>query len=151
MFVSIDVLFVNKAYRKHSSHNTVTMSWGLAPATISIFLTLEDIKKALEETNDVSPILKLVSEARSKGYDNVCLPLTTDKWRQRWTEMCIQTLEGDNHKHDMVVERRAEEWRSRPAFLKDEVTMTRLGQYLLQYCSKCKQRFTQMRPRESLQ
>ncbi|KIL64458.1 hypothetical protein M378DRAFT_11467 [Amanita muscaria Koide BX008] len=104
------------------------MSWGPARATFSIFLTLEDIKKASEETNNVSPILKLVSEARSKGYDNVCLPLTTDKWRQRWTEMCIQTMEGDDHKHDMVAEKRAEDWRSGPAFMKDEVTMTRLDE-----------------------
>ena len=107
------------------------MSWGAARATIATFYTLDDIQKvsdSLGEINYATPVLKLVSEARSKGYDVICMPLTTDKWRQRWAEMCIQPSEGQRGEQDSTAaERRAEQWRAQPAFLKDEVTMTRLG------------------------
>jgi protein arginine N-methyltransferase 5 len=106
------------------------MSWNTG-ATIATYITLEDLNKAastLDVQYHATPVLKLVSEARAKGYNMLCLPITTDKWKQRWTEMCIQSSELEEHERDLVVERRTEEWRARPAFLKDEVTMTRLGQ-----------------------
>ncbi|KAF8625564.1 hypothetical protein AX15_005327 [Amanita polypyramis BW_CC] len=108
------------------------MSWN-AHAAIATYLTLEDINKAattLDVQQYATPILKIAAEARSKGYDVICLPLTTDKWKQRWTEMCIQPPEtGDGEPYVIsTAERRAEEWRARPAFQKDEVTMTRLDE-----------------------
>jgi type II protein arginine methyltransferase len=107
------------------------MSWSATRATIAAFYTLDDIQRAsdsLGETKHATPVLKLVSESRSKGYDAVCMPLTTDKWRERWAQMCIQSSEWEGDEQgSAAAERRAEEWRARPAFLKDEVTITRLG------------------------
>ncbi|KAF8639417.1 hypothetical protein AX17_001507 [Amanita inopinata Kibby_2008] len=100
-------------------------------ATIATFLTLEDIEKAsatLDHRQHATPVLKLISEARSKGYDIVCLPLTTDKWKQRWSEMCIQPSEISECERDAAAEKSAEEWRACPGFLKDEVTITRLDE-----------------------
>ncbi|PFH53048.1 hypothetical protein AMATHDRAFT_138418 [Amanita thiersii Skay4041] len=100
-------------------------------ASIATYLTFEDISHAaatLDTQQYATPVLKLVSEARAKGYDVICLPLTTDKWKQRWAEMCVQLQDDSERERDTVAERRAEEWRARPAFLKDEVTITRLDE-----------------------
>ncbi|KAJ7707762.1 PRMT5-domain-containing protein [Mycena rosella] len=105
------------------------MSWDSA-ASISTLLTHTDIYKAASEppTPDAStPVLGLSSQARSKGYDLVCLPLTTDKWKQRWTEMCLLPT-GTDLDTDMAAERRAEAWRAKPGFLRDEVTITQLDE-----------------------
>lgn len=102
-----------------------------ASATMSTFITLEDLSKASKEqpSNDEheTPVLRIVAEARSKGYDAVCLPITTDKWKQRWSEMCLlpaESSEGDKE----AAARAAEAWRLRPGFLRDEVTMSRIDE-----------------------
>jgi protein arginine N-methyltransferase 5 len=103
-------------------------SWDTS-AAISTILTLEDISNAYnnEDATYETPVLKLVAEARSKGYDVVCLPITTEKWKRRWTDMCLLPT-GSNGDKDMVTEQRAEAWRLRPCFTRDEVTITRLGE-----------------------
>lgn len=72
-----------------------------------------------------TPVLKAKAEARAKDYDAICCPLTTEKWRTRWRDMCILPVDGVPDKNPL--EQRAEEWRSKPAFMRDEVTVTRLG------------------------
>ncbi|KAK7033061.1 protein arginine N-methyltransferase [Favolaschia claudopus] len=103
------------------------MSWENT-TSISSLLTLQDITRAAKEppNPDAStPVLALSAQVRSKGYDLVCLPLTTEKWKKRWTEMCLIST-GVDSTTDMVAERRAEAWRAKPGFLLDEVTMTEL-------------------------
>lgn len=68
---------------------------------------------------------KATARARAKGYDGVCLPLTNDRWKARWREMCLLHPEGSPHA--AALEQSAENWRARPGFLRDEVTITRLG------------------------
>ncbi|KAJ7170626.1 shk1 kinase-binding protein 1 [Mycena crocata] len=105
------------------------MSWDNA-ASISTLLSLDDISKAAKEPprpDAPTPVLALSTQARAKGYDLVCLPLTTDKWKKRWTEMCLLPT-GTDLDADMAAERRAEAWRAKPAFLLDEVTITQLDE-----------------------
>ncbi|KAI0956054.1 hypothetical protein AcV7_006562 [Taiwanofungus camphoratus] len=73
-----------------------------------------------------TPVLKAKAEARAKDYDAICCPLTTEKWRTRWRDMCILPVDGVPDKNPL--EQRAEEWRSKPAFMRDEVTVTRLDE-----------------------
>ncbi|KAF7330502.1 Protein arginine N-methyltransferase [Mycena venus] len=103
------------------------MSWDNA-ASISALLTLEDIAKAARappKPDAPTPVLALSAQARSKGYDLVCLPLTTENWKKRWTEMCLLPS-GVDLDADMAAEKRAEAWRAKPNFLLDEVTITQL-------------------------
>ncbi|KAJ7494686.1 PRMT5-domain-containing protein [Mycena galericulata] len=105
------------------------MSWDSA-ASVCTLLTLEDISKASSgppKPDAPPPVLALSTQARSKGYDLVCLPLTTDKWKKRWTEMCLLPTTTDLDA-DMAAERLAEAWRAKPAFLVDEVTITKLDE-----------------------
>lgn len=95
-----------------------------------------------------SPALKAIAAAAGKGYDAVCMPLTTDRWRARWRAMCL--LSGEEAQDDAdkdtdtdadtdkereedkaLREQQAEQWRAHPVFLKDEVTITRLGAQVL--------------------
>ncbi|KAJ7035001.1 PRMT5-domain-containing protein [Mycena alexandri] len=104
------------------------MSWDNSAASIATLLTLDDISKAAQEPpkpGATTPVLALSAQARTKGYDLVCLPLTTDKWKKRWEEMCILP-NGTDLDADMAAERRAEAWRAKPGFLLDEVTITQL-------------------------
>ncbi|KAG5638898.1 hypothetical protein H0H81_008958 [Sphagnurus paluster] len=104
-------------------------SWS-GSATISTFLTLDDISKARKNhdpSKHKTPVLKLLAEARAKGYEAVSLPLTTEKWRTRWEEMCLLPS-GSDRDSEINAEQKAEVWRSRPAFLNDEVTITRLDE-----------------------
>lgn len=95
---------------------------------LSTSITLDDLARVSiqGDPNYDSAVLKLVSETRSKGYDLICIPLTTDKWKTRWRDMCIlpSGSEGDR---DVQAEERAEAWRAGPVFMRDEVTMSRLG------------------------
>ena len=91
-----------------------------------------------------SPALRAAADTRTKGYDAVCMPLTTDRWRMRWRDMCLlsstpdvdfnptvetasETEAGSADTGKTGLERRAELWRANPVFAKDEVTVTRLG------------------------
>ncbi|KAF8656778.1 hypothetical protein AX16_002330 [Volvariella volvacea WC 439] len=102
---------------------------------ISIFLTHEDIQKAMQISvaaarNEDTPVLRLVQDARSQGYDTVCVPLTTEDWKKRWSEMCLlpsNASEGDKERNPSI-EKQTEVWRSKPSYMRNEVTITRLGQ-----------------------
>jgi type II protein arginine methyltransferase len=96
--------------------------------SLSTHISLKEFVQASAQgdTTYASTVLKLVAETRSKGYDLICLPLTTEKWKSRWRDMCILPS-GSDRDRDVVAEERAEAWRANPAFMRDEVTMTRLG------------------------
>lgn len=166
--------------------------WDHTPsAGLATFLTLDDIIRATvsfnlskQPTNGTTkpqlphaqkeqpetPVLQLIKEARNKGYETICLPLTTKKWKERWEGMCllpnpsastseleasqevetIETTDGDEviqEKQDDEtketitdvaadeIEKKkreraeaAEQWRARPGFLVDEVTIGRLDE-----------------------
>jgi hypothetical protein len=79
--------------------------------------------------------------------------LTTEKWRKRWEEMCLappppsgigaemtpEMLAKKKREsrresryitsRDVTAEKKAEQWRMRPVFQPDEITMTRLGEF----------------------
>jgi type II protein arginine methyltransferase len=98
-------------------------------ATLSALVTSEDISKQLrtyDATANRTPIPKIVADAKGKGYDTVCVPLTTEKWKTRWMDMCILPPGGERDR-DVAAEERAEAWRSKPAFLAEEVTITYMG------------------------
>ncbi|KAG6895339.1 hypothetical protein C0992_001761 [Termitomyces sp. T32_za158] len=73
------------------------------------------------------PLVDLLSQARSKGYHSVALPLTTAKWQSRWAHMCLLPPDADRAS-EIGAEHKAETWRARPAFLRDEVTLTTLDE-----------------------
>jgi type II protein arginine methyltransferase len=77
---------------------------------------------------------KATAKARTKGYDGICLPLTTDQWKARWRELCLIHAEGSPD--TAALEQSAENWRARPVFLRDEVTITRLGALCTCMCIK---------------
>ncbi|KZO90669.1 PRMT5-domain-containing protein [Calocera viscosa TUFC12733] len=93
---------------------------------------------APRESDDPTPVQELISTTlASRLYTYVCLPLTTPKWKDRWSRMCLQpplgagpsTADGaDGHApgRDPAVEKEAEEWRLHPKFEREEVTVTRL-------------------------
>ena len=102
-------------------------------ATFITHVTLDHLS-ALAQPNPLdlsgrSPALKAIAEARADGYDAVCIPLTTDKWKERWSGMCLlpdEAREGGTDNSEL--EQRAEQWRAQPVFTKDEVTITRVGE-----------------------
>ncbi|KAG6837372.1 hypothetical protein H0H93_010530 [Arthromyces matolae] len=101
-------------------------------AAISTVLTLKDIAQATSSFDPSSseldtPLLQLLSETKAKGYDSITLPLTTEKWKKRWEEMCLLPP-GSDKEDEIRAEQAAEKWRSRPGFLSDEVTVTRLDE-----------------------
>lgn len=95
---------------------------------------LEDIAELSrrDDLGEDTPVLRATSDARTAGYDAVCVPLTNEKWKARWTELCI--LDPEESPDKLVIEQRAEAWRSKPAFFRDEVTISRLGECLLLPC-----------------
>lgn len=68
-----------------------------------------------------------VQDATSKGYDSVCLPLTTEKWKLRWEGMCLLPAQGHDDGRKARA-RAAELWRQHPCFLPDEVTLKQLDE-----------------------
>uniref|UniRef100_A0A8H8CMM8 Protein arginine N-methyltransferase n=1 Tax=Psilocybe cubensis TaxID=181762 RepID=A0A8H8CMM8_PSICU len=108
-------------------------------ATLSTFLTLTDIAKAHAHTQPSrtrdrdddydyeTPVLRVIDEAKQKGYKRVCMPLTTDKWRARWAKMCLLPNESSEQDKEEA-SKAAEAWRLNPAFERDEVMITRLDE-----------------------
>jgi type II protein arginine methyltransferase len=96
--------------------------------TISTFLTLEELLDAQKnnDKNYETPVLEQLAVAHDKGYDSICIPLTTQKWKKRWSDMCLLPSGSDRDTQNLA-EQQAEAWRSKPCFLQDEVTITRLG------------------------
>lgn len=103
---------------------------------ISPLLTNDDLRKLEKSPDDEheTALLKLLSTNQTKGYQSLCIPLTTDKWKVRWREMCLLSPGDDRDDATIAAERRAEEWREKPAFLLEEVTVTRLGTYSCAVC-----------------
>ncbi|PPR05752.1 hypothetical protein CVT24_006691 [Panaeolus cyanescens] len=114
-------------------------------AKLCTFLTLDDISKATKakltgvvpptKPNQKTPLLKLIQSARDKGYHTICLPLTTEKWKERWERMCLlpegqNSEEGDEAQKEgqKEKEKEAEMWRRTPGFKAEEVTITRLDE-----------------------
>ena len=93
---------------------------------ISALVTLQDISAVHDKDQFKSPVLKLIADTRGRGYDSLCLPLTTDKWKNRWTDLCL-VPPGGVADRDVAAESRAEAWRANPRFLHDEVTISHLG------------------------
>jgi protein arginine N-methyltransferase 5 len=101
-------------------------------ASLASCFTFDDISQASARTDgsDKTPVLKLISESHAKGYDFVCLPLTTPKWRERWRNMCIvPSASTDDTDENATAEQQAEAWRKAPSFLHEEVTISRLGKW----------------------
>ncbi|KAJ3830210.1 shk1 kinase-binding protein 1 [Lentinula raphanica] len=114
-------------------------SWSPS-ASISTLITLSTLSKKKPSGSHETIPLELIAEARSKGYNSVCLPLTTEDWHKRWTEMCLvpsdsvqkRTRESRRESklvnRDLTSERKAEAWRENPCFERDEVTITKLDE-----------------------
>jgi type II protein arginine methyltransferase len=99
-------------------------------AALASCFTYDDISQASTRTNgsDKTPVLKLIKESHAKGYDFICIPLTTPKWRERWRNMCIvPSASTDGTEETATIEQQAEAWRKAPSFLLEEVTISRLG------------------------
>jgi len=96
-------------------------------ATVAGHLSLDDIAGAAADRDPSyeTPILRLLSTSKAKGYDTVCIPLTNEKWQARWKEMCLSP--EDEAMKNVGVERASEAWRSNPGFLREEVNVSRLG------------------------
>jgi len=96
-------------------------------ATVAGHLSLDDIASAAADRDPIyeTPILRLLSTSKTKGYDTVCIPLTNEKWQARWKEMCLSP--EDEAMKNVGAERASEAWRSNPGFLREEVNVTRLG------------------------
>ena len=99
----------------------------LPMAAVAGHLSLEDIAGAAadRDPNYETPILRLLSASKAKGYDTVCIPLTNEKWQERWRNMCLSP--EDEAEKDDSAERISEAWRSNPGFFRGEVNVTRLG------------------------
>lgn len=102
-------------------------------ATLSTCFNLKDISKACQSHNltdgdKITPVLKLIENEKAKGYDKLCLPLTTEKWKERWSQMCLLPTESSESDKESAA-KAAEAWRLNPVFRLDEVTITRLGVY----------------------
>lgn len=99
-------------------------------ATLSTSLTLSDISKACRGLSDFqgdeTAVLKVIGDSKQKGYKRVCMPLTTEKWKERWSKMCLLPNESSDEDKESA-SKAAEAWRLNPAFQRDEVTITRLG------------------------
>lgn len=104
-------------------------------AFISHF-TLDHLAKLSQpnktDLSERTPALRAVTAARAKGYDGICLPLTTDNWKARWKDLCL--LPDDENPDKAALEQRAEQWRANPVFSRDEVTITQLGLLHRFYC-----------------
>ncbi|GBE88024.1 PRMT5-domain-containing protein [Sparassis latifolia] len=96
--------------------------------TFTSHLSHSDISQVSLRTDPATetPILHATAEARAKGYDAVCFPLTNDIWKMRWRDLCL--LPPGDIQDKEALERRAETWRSKPAFMRDEVTITRIDE-----------------------
>ena len=102
-------------------------------------ITLEDLAKYSQpnetDISESTPVLKAVIDARSKAYDGICIPLTTDKWRARWKDLCL--VPDDANLDKAAQEQLAEQWRANPVFMQEEVSITRLGSSLCPLFGSC--------------
>lgn len=81
-----------------------------------------------------SPLEDQIEEALQDSYNGLCLNITNDEWRRRWTSLCLTTpspAEGGSVLMPLSDElkeqqRVAELWRVSDAFKKSEVNITKL-------------------------
>ena len=75
-------------------------------------LSLEDIAGAdVDRDPDFeTPIPRLLSDSKTKGYDTVFIPLTNERWRESW-RMCLPP--EDEAEKDESAEQISEAWRMR--------------------------------------
>jgi protein arginine N-methyltransferase 5 len=79
-----------------------------------------------------SPLLDLINQTtQNTDYDAVALPLTNDKWRDRWDRLCTRAVEeseptAEDLKARDDVDREADIWRRDGGLEFGEVNMTRL-------------------------
>lgn len=116
-------------------------AWSLT-SSVARLITLEEIDKSSQSDLDriSSTVSRLKGEARTH-FDTVAIPITNEKWRERWRSMCVSQVgnvldgleaEGGNDDKTMTdeereKEERAERWRSCPSFLREECNMVGLG------------------------
>lgn len=100
-------------------------------ASTALHHPLSDIPH-YDSSTEKTPVHMLVADAHAKAYNYVCAPLTNEKWRSRWREMCVTN--GEQGEKDMSVEKRAEEWRDGGGFKQDEVIISRLGVQIFLNC-----------------
>lgn len=81
-----------------------------------------------DDLGEDTPVLRATNDARTAGYETICVPLANDKWKARWRELCLLNPHEPQDKL-AEIEQRAEAWRSKPAFFRDEVTISRLGEF----------------------
>lgn len=108
-----------------------------------VYLHLSDPLDSLEESEasfdpsvrQRSVLETRIEEALQDSYNGVCLNITNDEWRRRWTSLCLTTpspAEGGSASIPLSDElkeqqRVAELWRVSDAFNKSEVNITKLG------------------------
>ncbi|KAH8117716.1 PRMT5-domain-containing protein [Phellopilus nigrolimitatus] len=106
---------------------------------VTRLITQDEISKASQDdlTNFPSPIFKLKADGR-RHFDGVALPITNEKWKERWRSMCVtqanidpEGLEADDDekvRKERELEERAERWRAAPSFLRDECNLIGLDE-----------------------
>ncbi|KAG8954225.1 methyltransferase protein [Tulasnella sp. 424] len=107
-----------------------------------VYLHLSDPLDSLEEpeasfdpaVRQRSVLETRIEEALQDSYNGVCVNITNDEWRRRWTSLCLTTpspAEGGSASIPLSDElkeqqRVAELWRVSDAFNKSEVNITKL-------------------------
>ncbi|KAF8510773.1 PRMT5-domain-containing protein [Gautieria morchelliformis] len=94
-------------------------------ASTALHHALSDIPR-YDNSKEKTPLQTLVANAYAKAYNYVCVPLTNENWRSRWREMCVTN--GERGSKNMLIEHRAEVWRTGGGFKQDEVLITRLDE-----------------------
>ena len=83
-----------------------------------------------------SPLQSLIATTLSSSdYDAVCIPLTNDKWQERWERLCLRPAEDEDAApevqaaHDLErekIDRQADVWRREGGLKREEVNVCRL-------------------------
>ena len=96
--------------------------------SLSTLISRQDIQAVLRDRgpdHSTSAVASLTAAARAKGYHSLCLPLTTERWKHRWADLCLLPS-GALPEKDLAAQSRAEAWRANPRFLHDEITISHL-------------------------
>lgn len=79
-----------------------------------------------KETNHWTPLEHAIDAAYADNYTGVCLPITNEKWKDRWNSLCL-TSPGADASASQAQAEKAEAWRVADGFRRDEVNLTKLG------------------------
>jgi protein arginine N-methyltransferase 5 len=83
-------------------------------------------------SSERSPVQMVIANAHANAYHYVCIPLTNEKWHNRWREMCNKDenkFSEDQHGHERHM-KDTELWRDSAAFRREEVVISRLGLFV---------------------